>query len=165
MLLKRPHRLPRQKSPQLLDHSGSEEGCYHWQFLTVGRGIKARGGIRPLCVGGLPVPAIVLPDDMMTSLVIGATGIVGGYICSRLLQAGERPIALSRSTRSSATEVEWLKGDLAEPAFLKLPRGDYYWSQGDLISCGTFGHAAHVHCLCFDCAKAAKPLGHVRSPQ
>ena len=57
----------------------------------------------------------------MTSLVIGATGIVGGYIVDQLLQAGERPIALSRSTRSSATDVEWLKGDLAEPTVLKLP--------------------------------------------
>jgi uncharacterized protein YbjT (DUF2867 family) len=95
------------------------------QSLTVGRAIKARGGIRRLCVGrsyqGGPVPAIALRDDVMTSLVIGATGIVGGYIVDRLLQAGERPIALSRSTRSSATDVEWLKGDLAEPANLKLP--------------------------------------------
>ena len=49
----------------------------------------------------------------MTSLVIGATGIVGGYIVDRLLQAGERPIALSRSTRSSATDVEWLRGNRA----------------------------------------------------
>src|SRR5882757_4492261 len=93
------------------------------QFLTVGRGIKARGGIRALCVGwsyqGGPVPAIALRDDVMTSLVIGATGIVGGYIVDRLLQAGERPIALSRSTHSSTTEIEWLKGDLAEPAVLK----------------------------------------------
>jgi nucleoside-diphosphate-sugar epimerase len=57
----------------------------------------------------------------MTSLVIGATGIVGGYIVDRLLQAGERPIALSRSTRSNATDVEWLKGDLTAPAAIKLP--------------------------------------------
>jgi nucleoside-diphosphate-sugar epimerase len=57
----------------------------------------------------------------MTSLVIGATGIVGGYIVDRLLQAGERPIALSRSTRSSATDVEWLRGDLTAPAAIKLP--------------------------------------------
>ena len=57
----------------------------------------------------------------MTSLVIGATGIVGGYIVDRLLQVGERPIALSRSTRSSATDVEWLRGDLTAPAAIKLP--------------------------------------------
>jgi nucleoside-diphosphate-sugar epimerase len=57
----------------------------------------------------------------MTSLVIGATGIVGGYIVDRLRQAGERPIALSRSPLSSAADVEWLKGNLAEPAILKLP--------------------------------------------
>ena len=57
----------------------------------------------------------------MTSLVIGGTGIV---IVDRLLQAGEMPIALSRSTRSSsATDVEWLKGDLAEPSIFKLPPG------------------------------------------
>ena len=57
----------------------------------------------------------------MTSLVIGATGIVGGHIIDQLVRAGERPIALSRSTRSSATGVGWLKGDLAEPAILNLP--------------------------------------------
>ena len=67
-----------------------------------------------------PVPAVALRDDVMPSLVIGATGIVGGYIVDRLLQAGERPIAFSRSTRSSATDVEWLRGDLAEPAILKM---------------------------------------------
>ncbi len=58
---------------------------------------------------------------MMTSLVIGATGIVGGHIVDQLVRAGERPLALSRSARNSTTDVEWLKGDLAEPAILKLP--------------------------------------------
>jgi hypothetical protein len=38
MLLKRPHRRLRQKSPQLLDYSGTEEGCYHsGKFLPSGR--------------------------------------------------------------------------------------------------------------------------------
>lgn len=57
----------------------------------------------------------------MTSLVVGATGIVGGHIVDQLIRAGERPLALSRSERSGATDVEWLKGDLAEPTVLKLP--------------------------------------------
>ena len=56
----------------------------------------------------------------MTSLVVGATGIVGGHIVDQLIRAGERPFALSRSERSGARDVEWLKGDLAEPAILKL---------------------------------------------
>ena len=56
----------------------------------------------------------------MTSLVLGATGIVGGHIVDQLIRAGERPFALSRSERSGARDVEWLKGDLAEPAILKL---------------------------------------------
>ena len=57
----------------------------------------------------------------MTSLVIGATGIVGGHIVDQLVRAGERPFALSRSERSGSANVQWLQGDLAEPAILKLP--------------------------------------------
>jgi nucleoside-diphosphate-sugar epimerase len=57
----------------------------------------------------------------MKSAVIGATGIVGGYIVDRLVRNGERPIALSRSKRASTAEVEWFEGDLTVPAMLKLP--------------------------------------------
>jgi len=57
----------------------------------------------------------------MRSVVIGATGIVGSYIVDRLVRAGERPIALSRSERKSTGDVEWFEGDLAAPESLKLP--------------------------------------------
>lgn len=57
----------------------------------------------------------------MTSIVIGATGIVGGYIVARLAQAGERPIALSRAGHHGTAEVEWIQGDLAAPEALELP--------------------------------------------
>jgi nucleoside-diphosphate-sugar epimerase len=57
----------------------------------------------------------------MRSVVIGATGIVGSHIVDRLVQAGERPIALSRSERKSTDDVEWFEGDLAAPERLKLP--------------------------------------------
>jgi hypothetical protein len=43
MLLKRPHRRPRQKSPQLLDHTGSEEGCYHSSNFLPSGGISKQG--------------------------------------------------------------------------------------------------------------------------
>jgi nucleoside-diphosphate-sugar epimerase len=57
----------------------------------------------------------------MRSVVIGATGIVGSYIVDRLVRAGERPIALSRSQRKSTADVEWFEGDLAAPERLNLP--------------------------------------------
>src|SRR6266851_663487 len=57
----------------------------------------------------------------MRSAVIGATGIVGGYIVNKLVRGGERPIALSRSRRDSTADVEWFEGDLSAPEMLKLP--------------------------------------------
>ena len=55
------------------------------------------------------------------SLVIGGTGLVGGYIVDHLLRGGERPCALSRSEQTRPG-VEWLRGDLAQPHALNLPR-------------------------------------------
>jgi nucleoside-diphosphate-sugar epimerase len=57
----------------------------------------------------------------MRSVVIGATGIVGGYIVGRLAQNGERPIALSRTRRADAADVECIEGDLAAAKKLELP--------------------------------------------
>src|ERR1700676_4611581 len=57
----------------------------------------------------------------MRSAVIGATGIVGGYIIKNLVRRGEKPIALSRSGRASTADVEWFEGDLRAPETLKLP--------------------------------------------
>jgi len=54
------------------------------------------------------------------SLVIGATGLVGGYIVEHLVRAGERPLGLSRS-RQARTDVEWVLGDLEKPDTLKFP--------------------------------------------
>src|ERR1700738_3281030 len=42
MLLKRPHRRLRQKSPQLLDYSGSEEGCYHSDNFLLSGGDQSK---------------------------------------------------------------------------------------------------------------------------
>jgi nucleoside-diphosphate-sugar epimerase len=59
--------------------------------------------------------------EFMRSAVIGATGIVGGHIVNHLVSRGERPIALSRSIRSSTMNVEWFEGDLNAPEKLELP--------------------------------------------
>lgn len=57
----------------------------------------------------------------MRSVVIGATGIVGGHIVDRLIELGERPIRLSRSRRESTPNAEWFDGDLSAPETLNLP--------------------------------------------
>ena len=56
----------------------------------------------------------------MQSFVVGATGIVGGYIVEHLVRSGETPLALSRA-RHRSDGVVWLQGDLATPKTFKLP--------------------------------------------
>src|SRR3954453_2004321 len=52
----------------------------------------------------------------MKSLVVGGTGLVGGYIVEHLVRRGERPCVLSRSVRQQRREdVDWLQGDLEKP--------------------------------------------------
>lgn len=54
------------------------------------------------------------------SLVIGGTGLVGGYIVEQLVRRGERPLVLSRSRRDKAG-IDWIRGDLTQPDTLTLP--------------------------------------------
>lgn len=58
--------------------------------------------------------------DNEKSLVIGATGLVGGYIVEQLIRSGQRPLALSRSYHTSDC-VDWLQGDLERPEAFKFP--------------------------------------------
>ena len=55
-----------------------------------------------------------------SSLVLGATGLVGGFIVEHLIRAGERPLALSRSPQSKPG-VDWFCGDLARADTLRFP--------------------------------------------
>jgi len=54
------------------------------------------------------------------SLVIGGTGLVGGYLLQHLASRGERPYALSRMPRPDAA-AEWITGDLEKPETLNVP--------------------------------------------
>jgi len=54
------------------------------------------------------------------SLVIGGTGLVGGYIVRHLVRRGERASALSRSEQA-APDIDWFRGDLKQPASLNFP--------------------------------------------
>jgi nucleoside-diphosphate-sugar epimerase len=66
------------------------------------------------------------------SLVIGATGTVGGYIVEHLAHAGEPTLALSRSVQNSHG-VDWLLGDLKRPDTLNFPPFATLYSAVDAI--------------------------------
>jgi nucleoside-diphosphate-sugar epimerase len=66
------------------------------------------------------------------SLVIGGTGLVGGYIVDHLLRGGERPAALSRSEQTKPG-VEWIRGDLKQPHALDLPPFATVYCSADAI--------------------------------
>jgi len=59
-------------------------------------------------------------DEHADSLVIGATGVVGGFLLRSLIARGERPFAMSR-TPQSADSARWIVGDLTQPEQLKIP--------------------------------------------
>ena len=62
----------------------------------------------------------------MTSLVFGGSGIVGGYIVGQLAGAGEPVVAISRQQRQTPG-VDWMVGDLADPAGLRLPDAEFIY--------------------------------------
>jgi nucleoside-diphosphate-sugar epimerase len=53
-------------------------------------------------------------------LILGATGLVGGYIVEHLMRAGERPLALSRSPQTRPG-IDWFCGNLSKPDTLRFP--------------------------------------------
>ncbi len=79
----------------------------------------------------------------MKSLVIGATGIVGGHIVQHLLAAGEQPMALSRVKHHHA-HVDWIEGDLTAPDALPIGTCETLYCTADV---GLLADALpHVDC-------------------
>jgi nucleoside-diphosphate-sugar epimerase len=66
------------------------------------------------------------------SLVIGATGLVGGYLLAHLARRGERPLALSRSPQPES-EADWIVADLEKPGTLKIPDVTTLYCTADAI--------------------------------
>src|SRR5688572_26256463 len=81
--------------------------------------------------GGL-VDAERSQTQQARSLVIGGTGLVGGYIVEHLLRVDQRPFVLSRSLRNTP-DVDWFHGDLANPDSLKLPAFTTLFCTADAI--------------------------------
>ncbi|MFH1342286.1 MAG: epimerase [Pseudomonadota bacterium] len=70
--------------------------------------------------------------DEARCLVIGGTGLVGGYIVEHLLRVDRRPFVLSRSRRSTPG-VDWFHGDLEKPDSLKFPAFTTLFCTADAI--------------------------------
>jgi nucleoside-diphosphate-sugar epimerase len=69
---------------------------------------------------------------MATVLVFGAGGQIGRYLVPRLLERGERVIAVSRESRvSTRAGLEWIRGDL-QGHMPELPAHDAIFSLGPL---------------------------------
>ena len=66
------------------------------------------------------------------SLVIGATGLVGGYIVEHLVRGGQRPLALSRSLQSRVG-ADWFQGDIEKPETWRFPPFATLYFTGDTI--------------------------------
>jgi nucleoside-diphosphate-sugar epimerase len=71
-------------------------------------------------------------DKLATSLVVGATGLVGGYIADHLVRAGERPLALSRAQQDKPG-MDWFRGDLEQPGTLRFPSFATLYCTADAI--------------------------------
>jgi nucleoside-diphosphate-sugar epimerase len=86
---------------------------------------------------------------MTVVLVFGASGAIGRFLVPRLLAAGDEVIAVSRVSRTSATEnLRWIVGDLPDRIPM-LPRADVIFSLGPLDAFarwfqGSAGIAARV---------------------
>jgi nucleoside-diphosphate-sugar epimerase len=70
--------------------------------------------------------------DADRSLVIGGTGLVGGYIVAHLQGRGGRPLVLSRTERTSPG-INWVRGDLRDPASLRLPEFATLYCTADAV--------------------------------
>src|SRR5262245_49659624 len=78
-------------------------------------------------------------DERAKSLVIGATGLVGGYLLRNLVRRGERPYAMSRSPQSGS-EANWIVGDLEKPETLPAPPVTTLYCTADAILLARVAH-------------------------
>ncbi len=70
--------------------------------------------------------------EQARSLIIGGTGLVGGYIVERFLRVDQRPFVLSRSHRDTP-DVDWFQGDLEKPGSLTFPAFTTLFCTADAI--------------------------------
>ncbi|MET3908962.1 nucleoside-diphosphate-sugar epimerase [Bradyrhizobium sp. S3.3.6] len=66
-------------------------------------------------------------------LVIGGSGLVGGYLVDHLARQHRRVFAVSRSPRSTAAGVEWIQADLTRSDTLRFPDVTTLYCTSDAI--------------------------------
>src|SRR3954451_4947304 len=66
-------------------------------------------------------------------LVIGGSGLVGGYIVDHLARRNGRVFAVSRSPRSTTAGVKWIQADLTQPSTLNFPDFTTLYCTSDAI--------------------------------
>lgn len=74
----------------------------------------------------------ITEENRAKSLVIGGTGLVGGYIVEHLIRRGERPSAVSRSEQAKPG-IDWLRADLEQPDTLNFPGFTIIYCTADAI--------------------------------
>jgi nucleoside-diphosphate-sugar epimerase len=70
--------------------------------------------------------------EQATSLVVGGTGLVGGYIIDHLLRRGEQTLALSRA-QQGRPGAGWYRGDLEKPDTLRFPEFTTLYCTADAV--------------------------------
>jgi nucleoside-diphosphate-sugar epimerase len=76
--------------------------------------------------------AAAMDNEANRSLVIGGSGLVGGYIVDHLVRRGARVFAMSRAAHDRAG-VEWLRADLRDPKTLQFPPVTTLYCTADAI--------------------------------
>ena len=82
--------------------------------------IPAIGRRNGISFGTIKTVDLKTRTDPNRSLVIGGSGLVGGYIVEHLVRRGQRPLAMSRS-RQGRSDADWVRGDMRMPDELDLP--------------------------------------------
>jgi nucleoside-diphosphate-sugar epimerase len=70
--------------------------------------------------------------EQATSLVVGGTWLVGGYIVEHLLRGGARPLALSRAQQGKPG-VDWFRGNLQKPDTPTFPAFTTLYCTADAV--------------------------------
>jgi nucleoside-diphosphate-sugar epimerase len=71
-------------------------------------------------------------SEQPARLVIGGSGLVGGYIVEHLVRRGERVVAVSRSRREGGG-AKWLRADLEQPETLNFPAFETLYCTADAV--------------------------------
>lgn len=74
-----------------------------------------------------------IANEQTVNLVIGGSGLVGGYILEHLIRRREPLYAVTRSPRPATSGVQWIQADLREPESLRSLRFSTLYCTTDAV--------------------------------